>query len=132
MRISDWSSDVCSSDLDRSLSKEQILFEYLSIVYFGEGAYGIGAAADVYFGKPVNILNASEAATLAAPIPAPTRPNPRTDIATAALRRTSLLPAMPHARFHTPAQPRGAVSSPRRAPPVRPAHPRGPPGAPTP
>jgi len=46
---------VLAAQLDRSLSKEQILFEYLSIVYFGEGAYGIGAAADVYFGKPVNI-----------------------------------------------------------------------------
>ncbi len=36
---------VLASQLDRSLTKEQILFEYLSIVYFGEGAYGIGAAA---------------------------------------------------------------------------------------
>lgn len=85
---------VLAAQLDRSLTKEQILFEYLSIVYFGEGAYGIGAAADVYFGKPVNILNASEAATLAGLIPAPSRYNPRADLATAEIRRKSVLGAM--------------------------------------
>lgn len=85
---------VLAAQLDRSLSKEQILFEYLSIVYFGEGAYGIGAAADVYFGKPVNSLNVSEAATLAGLIPAPSRFNPRSDPATAEIRRKSVLQAM--------------------------------------
>ncbi len=85
---------VLAAQLDRSLSKEQILFEYLSIVYFGEGAYGIGAAADVYFDKPVNSLNVSEAATLAGLIPAPSRYNPRADLATAEIRRKSVLQAM--------------------------------------
>src|SRR3546814_17865719 len=117
MRISDWSSDVCSSDLDRSLSKEQILFEYLSIVYFGEGAYGIGAAADVYCGKPVNILNASEAATLAGLIPAPSRYNPRTDLATAEIRRQRVLQAMLDAGFLHPEQPdRKSVGSGKKGP----------------
>ncbi len=85
---------VLAAQLDRSLTKEQILFEYLSIVYFGEGAYGIGAAADVYFDKPVNSLNVSEAATLAGLIPAPSRYNPRVDLATAEIRRKSVLTAM--------------------------------------
>ncbi len=85
---------VLAAQLDRSLSKDQILFEYLSIVYFGEGAYGIGAAADVYFDKPVNSLTLSEAATLAGLIPAPSRFNPRADLATAEIRRTSVLDAM--------------------------------------
>ncbi|MFP5578700.1 MAG: transglycosylase domain-containing protein [Acidimicrobiia bacterium] len=103
---------VLAAQLDRSLSKEQILFEYLSIVYFGEGAYGIGAAADVYFGKPVNILNASEAATLAGLIPAPSRYNPRTDIATAEIRRKSVLQAMLDEGFLTPQQHQEAVNAP--------------------
>jgi len=93
---------VLAAQLDRSLSKEQILYEYLSIVYFGEGAYGIGAAADVYFDKPVNQLDLSEAATLAALIPAPSRYNPRADIATAERRRRQVLDIMREEGMVTP------------------------------
>jgi len=93
---------VLAAQLDRSLSKEQILYEYLSIVYFGEGAYGIGAAADVYFDKPVNQLDLSEAATLAALIPAPSRYNPRADIATAEQRRRRVLDIMREEGMVTP------------------------------
>jgi penicillin-binding protein 1A len=103
---------VLAAQLDRSLTKEQILFEYLSIVYFGEGAYGIGAAADVYFGKPVNILNASEAATLAGLIPAPSRYNPRSDIATAEIRRKGVLDAMLDEGMLTPQEWQEAVDAP--------------------
>jgi penicillin-binding protein 1A len=103
---------VLAAQLDRSLTKEQILFEYLSIVYFGEGAYGIGAAADVYFGKPVNILNASEAATLAGLIPAPSRYNPRADLATAERRRKSVLDAMLDEELITDQEWREAVDAP--------------------
>ena len=85
---------ILASQLDRSLSKEQILYEYLSIVYFGEGAYGIGAAAQVYFHKPINEIDLSEAALLAGVIPAPSRFNPRVDPGTAEIRRTSVLDAM--------------------------------------
>jgi penicillin-binding protein 1A len=93
---------VLAAQLDRSLTKEQILFEYLSIVYFGEGAYGIGAAADVYFDKHVRDLDLSEAATLAALIPAPSRYNPRADIATAEARRRRVLDAMRELGMVTP------------------------------
>ena len=85
---------VLAAQLDRSLSKERILFEYLNIVYFGEGAYGIGAAAQVYFRKPVNDLTVSESATLAGLIPAPSRFNPLVDLGTAEIRRRSVLDAM--------------------------------------
>ncbi|MCO8128051.1 transglycosylase domain-containing protein [Acidimicrobiia bacterium EGI L10123] len=103
---------VLAAQLDRSLSKEQILFEYLSIVYFGEGAYGIGAAADVYFGKPVNILNASEAATLAGLIPAPSRYNPRADLALAESRRVRVLDTMLEEELITPQEWQEAVDAP--------------------
>ena len=85
---------ILASQLDRSLSKEQILYEYLSIVYFGEGAYGIGAAAQVYFGKTINEVTLSEAALLAGVIPAPSVFNPRVDAGTADIRRRSVLDAM--------------------------------------
>jgi len=103
---------VLAAQLDRSLSKEQILFEYLSIVYFGEGAYGIGAAADVYFDKPVNQLDLSEAATLAALIPAPSRYNPRADIATAEQRRRRVLDTMRELEMVTPEEWNEAASRP--------------------
>lgn len=103
---------VLAAQLDRSLSKEQILFEYLSIVYFGEGAYGIGAAADVYFAKPVNILNASEAATLAGLIPAPSRYNPRADLALAESRRLRVLDTMLEEELITPQEWQEAVDAP--------------------
>jgi penicillin-binding protein 1A len=85
---------VLASQIDRSLSKERILYEYLSVVYFGEGAYGIGAAAQTYFQKPINDVDISEAALLAGVIPAPSRFNPRIDPATAEIRRRFVLDAM--------------------------------------
>lgn len=85
---------VLASQIDRSLSKEQILYEYLSVVYFGEGAYGIGAAAQTYFQKPVNDLDISEAALLAGVVPAPSAFNPRVDPGTAEIRRRFVLDAM--------------------------------------
>jgi penicillin-binding protein 1A len=93
---------VLASQLDRSLSKERILYEYLSIVYFGEGAYGIGAAAQTYFLKPVNDLDISEAALLAGLIPAPSRFNPRADPGTAEIRRRQVLDAMLEEELITP------------------------------
>ena len=93
---------VLASQLDRSLSKERILYEYLSIVYFGEGAYGIGAAAQTYFLKPVNDLDISEAALLAGVIPAPSRFNPRADPGTAEIRRRQVLDAMLEEELITP------------------------------
>ncbi len=85
---------VLASQLDRQMDKDAILFEYLSIIYLGEGAYGAGAAAETYFRKPVNELNLSEAALLAGLIPAPSRFSPRVDPATAEIRRVGVLDAM--------------------------------------
>jgi penicillin-binding protein 1A len=85
---------VLASQLDRQKSKEEILFEYLSVIYLGEGAYGVGAAAETYFRKPVSELSLSESALLAGIIPAPSRFSPRVDPATAEIRRVSVLDAM--------------------------------------
>ncbi|MFZ6003641.1 MAG: transglycosylase domain-containing protein [Actinomycetota bacterium] len=85
---------VLASQLDRQRDKDDILFEYLSIIYLGEGAYGVGAAAETYFRKPVSQLSISEAALLAGLIPAPSRYSPRVDPGTAEIRRVSVLDAM--------------------------------------
>ncbi|MEV7858087.1 transglycosylase domain-containing protein [Streptomyces hirsutus] len=52
--------------LDNRMSKEEILENYLNTSWFGRGTYGIQRAAQAYYGKDVNELNASEAAFLAA------------------------------------------------------------------
>ncbi len=62
---------LLSVKIDSSESKEEILEKYLNAVYFGRGAYGVDAAATVYFGKPVEKLNLRQSAVLAALIRAP-------------------------------------------------------------
>jgi membrane peptidoglycan carboxypeptidase len=68
--------------LAQSTSKEQILKEYLNTVYFGGGAYGVGAAAQYYFGLPtsqINQITPAQAAMIAAMIQSPSgySPNPK-------------------------------------------------------
>ncbi|MFP5326115.1 MAG: transglycosylase domain-containing protein [Acidimicrobiia bacterium] len=70
---------ILSSQLERThkFSKDDILYKYLSIISLGNGAYGVAAASETYFRKPVSQLNVSEAALLAGLIPAPSRYEPR-------------------------------------------------------
>ncbi|MEZ5342670.1 MAG: transglycosylase domain-containing protein [Acidimicrobiales bacterium] len=81
-------------ELEQRLTKEEILFGYLETSYYGSGAYGIGAAAELYFGKDVSDLDIGEAATLAGVVQAPSRLSPREDIEAADARRRLVLQAM--------------------------------------
>ncbi|TGD46176.1 monofunctional biosynthetic peptidoglycan transglycosylase, partial [Salmonella enterica subsp. enterica serovar Poona] len=54
-------------------SKKRILTVYLNIAEFGDGIFGVEAAAQRYFHKPASRLNMSEAALLAAVLPTPIR-----------------------------------------------------------
>ncbi|MEH0841436.1 transglycosylase domain-containing protein [Micromonospora sp. CPCC 205711] len=64
--------------IDKEFSKEEILERYLNIASFGNGAYGIFAASQVYFGKPPSKLKLEEAALLAGMVKAPTTNDPTT------------------------------------------------------
>jgi penicillin-binding protein 1A len=75
-------------------AKEQILFEYLDTAYFGGGAYGAAAAAETYFRKQIWNLTLSEAAVIAAVIPAPSDYGPRDDVIVAEQRRRNVLKSM--------------------------------------
>jgi penicillin-binding protein 1A len=75
-------------------AKEEILWRYLDSSYFGGGAYGAGAAAETYFRKSLRDLNASEAATLAGIIPAPSLYGPRDNVTLAEARRREVLAEM--------------------------------------
>ncbi|RAY14511.1 glycosyl transferase family 51 [Actinomadura craniellae] len=63
--------------LEKRFTKQEILQRYLNIAYFGDGAYGIEAAARHYFSKPAGRLVLGEAAVLAGVISQPHAYNPR-------------------------------------------------------
>ena len=75
-------------------TKNFILKEYLNLVYFGEGAYGVRAAADEYFNKTLAELTISEAAILAGLIQAPATYNPYDNLDASLLRRKQVLDRM--------------------------------------
>ncbi|MBC2711334.1 MAG: penicillin-binding protein 1A [Desulfosarcina sp.] len=62
--------------IDKTFTKEEILYLYLNQIYLGHGAYGVEAAAENYFGKSVSELNLSECAILAGLPQAPSRYSP--------------------------------------------------------
>ncbi len=81
--------------IERNLSKDQILALYLNQVYYGRRAYGIGAAAHVYFGKKdLNDLTLGEAAMLARLVRRPSQENPFDDLKTAIRNRDVVLKLM--------------------------------------
>jgi penicillin-binding protein 1A len=62
--------------LERVLSKQRILELYLNMIYLGQGSYGVAAAAQTYFNKPLDQLDIAQAASLAALPKSPTNYNP--------------------------------------------------------
>ena len=73
-------------ELEQSMSKDEILELYMNRTYFGDGAYGLDAASQTYFGKPASQLSLIEAATLAGLPNAPTRLALTNDMAGAVAR----------------------------------------------
>ncbi len=78
----------------RHYSREEILGIYLNRVYLGEGAYGIDAAARLYFNEPATRLTLAQAAILAGLPKAPSSLNPLVNAQAAANRATQVLDAM--------------------------------------
>jgi penicillin-binding protein 1A len=85
---------MLARDLERQQSKAEILTDYLNAVYFGEGAYGIEAAAQTYFRVPATDLDVAQAALLAAIIRAPEALTPTRYPEAAELRRDDVLRRM--------------------------------------
>jgi len=80
--------------IEKEFTKEQIMALFLNKMFFGQRAYGVAAAAQVYFNKSLKDLNIAEAATLAGVLPAPSRYNPVRSVANAEMRRTYVLGRM--------------------------------------
>ncbi|APT91746.1 penicillin-binding protein [Corynebacterium phocae] len=80
--------------IDRRLSKEDILTNYLNLVPFGNHAYGIEAAARTYFGIPARNLNLSQSAMLAGMVQSSEYLNPYTNYDVVRERRNVVLQSM--------------------------------------
>ncbi|MGH2723634.1 MAG: PBP1A family penicillin-binding protein [Actinomycetota bacterium] len=80
--------------LEAEYSKDKILEIYLNEVYYGRGVYGIGTAAEYYFGKKTRKLNLPQAALLAGLIAAPETYSPVNDRAAARARRNVVIDRM--------------------------------------
>jgi membrane peptidoglycan carboxypeptidase len=80
--------------LEKAYSKDEILTRYLNIVYFGEGAYGIQAAAQKYFSVDAAKLTLPQAAMLAGLVQSPTNDDPITEPENAVIRRNQVLQRM--------------------------------------
>ncbi len=85
--------------LEQKLTKDEILSAYLNRVYLGAGAYGIDAAARVYFGKSAATLTLREAAMLAGLLKAPSRYSPAANPEASTMRTQTVLQAMVDAGF---------------------------------
>ena len=85
--------------IERELSKDEILELYLNKILLGHRAYGVGAAADVYYGKPVGELSLAQCSMLAALPKAPSRINPITSPERAMNRRDYVLGRMLELEF---------------------------------
>src|SRR6266542_1518903 len=80
--------------LEQRYTKDQILGLYLNTVYFGEGAYGIEAASETFFGRHAKDLNVAQGALLAGLIKSPTRYDPYRDPDAARRRRDLVIAQM--------------------------------------
>ena len=77
--------------IEQQLSKDQILELYMNQIYLGQRAYGFGAAAKAYFGKPLDQLSTAEFAVLAGLPQNPSGANPITNLAKATKRQQHVL-----------------------------------------
>ncbi len=85
---------VLAYRIEKNLTKDDILYLYMNQIYLGNGAYGVQAAAETYFGKNVEDLTLSEAALLAALPKAPSRYSPYTNPELAKMRHEFVLTRM--------------------------------------
>ena len=85
---------ILSLQIEQSLSKNQILTLYLNKIYLGNRAYGVGAAANVYYGKSIQELSLPQFAMIAGLPKAPSAFNPIANPERALLRRDYVLRRM--------------------------------------
>src|SRR5947209_6303248 len=95
--------------LEAWLSKQEILSRYLSSVYFGDGVYGLRAAAHHYFNRDPERLNLAQSAMLAGMVQAPSRLAPTQHLEAAQARSRLVLQAMAETGVISPARARSTA-----------------------
>jgi penicillin-binding protein 1A len=90
--------------LDQHFSKHTILAMYLDAAYFGDGAYGVTAAADHYFGVAPDQLSWAQATLLAGLVQAPTAYDPHGHLSEARARQSPVLARLVATHTFTPAE----------------------------
>ena len=103
---------ILAMRIEQTLSKERILELYLNEIYLGVGSYGVAAAGQAYFNKPLDQLTLSEAAFLAALPKAPNNYNPFRAPEAAKGRRDWVLDRMTEDHVITPAEAAAAKAEP--------------------
>src|SRR3954466_14298008 len=96
--------------LERKYSKDEILDLYLNRVYFGNGAYGVEAASQRYFGKSARTITLSEAALLAGLVKSPSKLAPTRNFDGAERRSQIVLAAMSDAGYVSEAPGKTAIA----------------------
>src|SRR5919112_1304961 len=102
-------------EIEKKYPKDKILEIYLNQIPLGNGAYGVEAASQRYFGKSVRDLNVAEAATLAAIPKAPSRYNPKRHPERAIQRRNTVIDLMRKNGAISDAEAREVLRAPSRA-----------------
>ncbi|HXF92024.1 MAG TPA: PBP1A family penicillin-binding protein [Nitrospiraceae bacterium] len=103
---------ILAYKMELVLTKEQILEMYLNQIYFGQGAYGVAAAAQTYFGKELPKLTLAEAAFLAGMPKSPSAYSPFKAPERAKKRQEHVLARMEEAGFITPEEREQAAAEP--------------------
>jgi penicillin-binding protein 1A len=85
--------------MEDEFTKQEIFELYLNVIFFGQRAYGVAAAAETFFGKPLDQLTVAEAATIAGIPKAPSRFNPIVNPQAATARRAYVLRRMRELKF---------------------------------
>lgn len=106
-------------EIERTYSKDKILEMYFNQIYFGEGAYGVEAAAKTFFGKPLAELTLPECALLAGISNNPARYSPRRHPDAAKQRREKVLRNMLETKAVSQVEYDRAVEAPLGVTPVR-------------
>ena len=98
--------------VDREYSKREILERYLNRAYLGHGAYGVQAAAEIYFGKDVDHLTVAEGAMLAGLVKAPTDYSPLINMGRARERQRYVIGRMRDDGYLSDGEAKGALAEP--------------------
>ncbi|EFC86329.1 transglycosylase domain-containing protein [Parafrankia sp. EUN1f] len=91
-------------EIEKRFTKDEILERYLNIAYFGDGAYGVGTAAEHYFGVSIKDVTLDQAALLAGLVQSPSAYDPVNHPDAALERRNTVLTRMADEHYISPTQ----------------------------